>query len=469
MEGIEPPNALLESAGIPLTYTPNLLIVPHFHFLYSVPMPHTPPPHHLELEQALHAERHQMSQVYIPITTVSATFRKELADKYHLTIHPHADVVFSRAHYSMAQALVQQAALDGHTAHLVDPTNFVSESDWSKIEFTETVGQAIARNSLLKWLKDKVDLVARNKLPLSQAIKSPLLYITAKTIRPIISLHYETGRLLAHAGKTVLQVITDPHVRPQYVQFANHANASYAVFDAPTRQTFFKLAQDLGLQVPSNRVTVTGPPIDPRIARIRSHPKKIVKHQPINLGITTGGLGTNLNEIKQVLQEFAPLLASPEKIRLFLHAGSHRDFRNFFEDFALANSIRIGNLDDTQARIRILYEDSIIDANENLIKYMFPWAHGLITKPSGDMAYDAAAAGCFLLFLEPWGEWEVNVQNIFLGNGVAHDLDISQPKQQFTSLLSRQLLAKSLTSAHNLPPLFRTGASNILAAAQNLA
>ena len=307
---------------------------------------HTLPPHQLELKAALHDQRHLMEKVQVPIVTLSATFRKELADSYNLSVHPHADIVFSRAHYSMAEAVRQQALLAGHTAHLVDPTNFVSESDWSKIEFTETVGQAIARNRWLKWLKDKIDLVARNKLPLAQAIKSPLLYVTGSTTRPVISLHYETGRILAHAGKKVLQVITDPHVRPQYVTFANHPNVSYAVFDKTTQDSFFTIAQDMGLDVADSRVTVTGPPIDPRVARIRLRPKKIVTGQPINLGITTGGLGTNLDEIKLVLEQFTPLLKSPEQIRLFLHAGTHTDFRNFFEDFAQENSIRIGNLDD---------------------------------------------------------------------------------------------------------------------------
>ena len=133
------------------------------------------------------------------------------------------------------------------------------------------------------------------------------------------------------------------------------------------------MAQELGISIAANRVIITGPPIDPRITAIgrNSTVRSFSEGGPINLAVTTGGLGTNLSEIKQVLDQLAPLLNPPEKIRLFLHAGTHRDFRNFFEDFAAQHNIRIGNLDDTTARIRILHEDSIIDANENLIKYMF--------------------------------------------------------------------------------------------------
>ncbi len=426
------------------------------------------PPHDTDLNAAICDERHSMEKAEVPIVTVSATFRKELADKYQVLIHPHSDVIFSRAHYSMAEAIRQQALLEKKTSYLIDPTNYVSKSDWPKIEFTQTAGQVVARNSLLKWLKDKVSWFARNKLPLSQAITPPLLYLTENVHHPIIALHYEAGRILAHHHKKLLQVVTDPHVHPQYVYFANHTNASFAVFDHSTQKLFLKMAHDLGYEINSDRVIVTGPPIDPRVAALSVQTKALNPNEPVNLAITTGGLGTNLDEVKQVLDQFTPLLHPPEKIRLFLYAGTHNDFRNFFENYAAARNIRVGNWDDPTARIRILHDDSIIDANENLIKYAFPWAHGFITKPSGDMAYDAAAAGCFLLFLHPWAQPEENIQKTFIKLGVGHDLNVSEAHRHFTSLLTSGVLAKSHTAAHNLPPLFREGSHNILAAAAAL-
>ena len=120
-------------------------------------MPHTLPPKHLELKAALHEERHKMQEVQVPIVTVSATYRKELAKQYQTLVHSTQDVVYSRAHYSMAEAIRQQALLEKKTAHVVDPTNFVSDADWQKIEFTESVGHIMARNRLLKLVKDKID------------------------------------------------------------------------------------------------------------------------------------------------------------------------------------------------------------------------------------------------------------------------------------------------------------------------
>jgi UDP-N-acetylglucosamine:LPS N-acetylglucosamine transferase len=236
----------------------------------------------------------------------------------------------------------------------------------------------------------------------------------------------------------------------------------FAVFDTKTKSTFLKLAKTLHKHIDPDRIVVTGPPVDPRITNLAKNKPLITKDQPVNIGITTGGLGTNLPEIKTALTQLAPLLEPPEKIRLFLYAGTHQDFRSFFEDFAAGHDIRIGNLDDQDARIRILYEDSVIDANNNLINYLFPWAQVIITKPSGDMAYDAAAAGCALLFLQPWGEWEENIQSIFIKNRVGRDLNVPKTFDQLSYLIHSQSLQNAQTAAKNLPSIFREGAKNIV-------
>ena len=433
---------------------------------------HTLPPDDLDLKKALHEERHLLEDVEVPIITVSATFRKELAEKYRSDVHTPSDVAYSRGHYSMAEAVKQQALLMDKSSHFSDPTNFVSEKDWRKIEFTETVGLLVARYKLLKYIRDKVDKVMRGKLPIKEAINSPLLYLTGRTRCPIISMHYEAGNILANSGKTIVQAVTDPHVHYQYLdalpkkgedkEDGQQTDITYAVFDEDTKKGFFRLSDELNKHVREDQVVVTGPFVDPRITAIGETEKNLAKDQPVNIAITTGGLGTNLNEIKSVLEQLSPLLDPPEKIRLFLYAATHKDFRNYFEDYAERNHVRVGNLDDEDARIRILYEDSIVDGNENIIKYMFPWAHGVITKPSGDMAYDAAAAGCFLMFLGPWGTWEENVQKVFENNRVGYDLDVKNAKAQLIDLMKNKRLNESLKAAHDLPELYRQGCKNLI-------
>jgi hypothetical protein len=433
-----------------------------------MPKTHTPPPENLDLKEALHHERHLFEKVDVPIVTVSATYRKELAKKYRSIVHTPSDVIYSRAHYSMAEAVRRQALSMGKTTHLSDPGNFVSFKYWKKLEFTQRLGRLIARHKLLKDIKERLSTLTRNKVPISEAIRQPLLYLTETMSCPVISMHYETGNILATAGKTVIQAVTDPHVHEQYLtalppkhMSVTNNYISFAVFNERTKSDLMKLSKSMNKDINEDDVVVTGPFVDPRISSTKPG-KKLKEGQPINLAVTTGGLGTNLNEIKRVLHSFRPLLTPPEKIRLFLYAGNHKDFRDFFENYAATNNIRIGNLDDEDARIRILYDDSIIDANENLIRYMFPWAHGVITKPSGDMAYDAAAAGCFILFLEPWGVWEKEVQSVFEKEGVGYDLNSTTAHDQFIKLVINNKLQKALDCAHNLPPIYREGCANLI-------
>lgn len=422
------------------------------------------PPEELDLKQALIKERELLNKVEVPVITISATYRKELASKYQIAVPSEYDVVFSRAHYSMAEAVRQAAQEMGKTTSLSDPTNFVGHKEWAKVEFTEKTGKLMARYSLLKWLKDRLDTFVRNKLPINKAVTAPLKYLTEEIACPIISLHYETGNLLVKFNKRVVQVVTDPHVRPQYLDCLPSENITYCLFDEETKKYFLEEAERQNKKVNDNQLIVTGPPVDPRISRIGRIEKKIEKDKPLNVAICTGGLGTNLAEIKEgLLDRVAPMFKFPKRVRLFLYAGTHRDFRDFFEDFAAKINIRVGNLDDESAEIRILYEDSIIDANNNLIKYMFPWAQVVVTKPSGDMAYEAAAAGCCLIFLKPWGVWEENIEKRFVERKIGFDLDyVIKNNDLAIKWWENEKLTTALKNAHNLPEIFRNGAENIV-------
>src|SRR3989344_3774556 len=210
---------------------------------------HTLPPRELDFKKSLHAERHQLQTVQVPIVTVSATYKAEIADVYDEKLTNPEEVVFSRAHFSMAIAVMIEAFRQGKTFWLSDPTNFVSQKDWGKVVFTESMGKQMARHGLLETIKDIIDTKIRSKLPISGAITSPLLYLTGKTKKPIISLHYEAGNILAKEGKKVVQVVTDPHVRPQYLDIMPSKNLKFCVFDQKTKEDFLKIAKFLDKDV----------------------------------------------------------------------------------------------------------------------------------------------------------------------------------------------------------------------------
>lgn len=432
-----------------------------------------------------------LERTKFPIVTLSSTFREELKEFYGME-HDSSmrDVVFSRAHFSMTVGVAVQAwddakktkihalyksSLDPATAWFVDPTNYVQSRDWSRIISTEYIGHKLARNPVLKWIKDKVDSVARNRLPITNAITPPLLHVFQNVDRPIISLHYEAGNILASIGKRVVQVVTDPHVRKQYLTYADLPNIKFCVFDEKTKHDFLEKAAVYNKTVNPDNVIVTGPPIDPRVVAARE--KKSIMHlrkRPLRICITTGGLGTNKDEIKKILHEIFDLLRKRQSpIRLLGYGGTNHDFTLMVQEIAKEEHIAISSLEDENAPFRFIHGKHMFEVNEELIRYGFPWADVFITKPSGDMAYDAAAAGCALLFLTPWGDWEQNIQEVFEQRGIGRKAQIEHIKEQLDILLQpshtrrKSWFEEAQQNALKLPPLFTSGAMHILHVAQS--
>lgn len=440
-----------------------------------MPVLHRPIPEDLEFKRTAHEERHLLETVQVPIVTVSATFKEELEAKFgEKPTESTPDVTFSRAHYSMANALVVAATQQKKTFWMIDPTNYVSARDWPKIMFTERMGRLIARSPILKQLKDLMDTRLRNQLPLTNAIRDPLTYVTGRVTRPIISFHYEAGNILLENGKTVLQVVTDPHVRPQYLTYASNPHLSWAVFDQLTKERLLELAYILGHKVDERRVHVTGCPVDPRIlVKDKNTGIKGYRYRPLRLAITTGGLGTNKSEIETLLTHLSPAIKKGT-IHVAAYSGVHDDFETMFTTFARVHRLKVGDIHDPQAPFRIFRGNDIVAANELLLDYIFPWADGIIAKPSGDMAYEAIAAGCFLLTLQPWGEWEDNIRAYTESMGVSTRADVTNIVAQLDSIRETPItkhtpwVELALTRAHHLSRQTSRGAFNILKLHQQL-
>ncbi|MBI5151059.1 MAG: hypothetical protein HZA34_00610 [Candidatus Pacebacteria bacterium] len=453
-------------------------------------------PNHLldsQLTTLLQSDKTLLEKTRFPIVTVSSTFREDLKQFHGMDHDPFMrDIVFSRAHFSMAFAVAVHtwmssgadqecplsekitAPCDAKTAWLVDPTNYVRSEDWSKIQSTEYIGRKLARNAFLKWVKDQIDTFARNRLPITTAITPPLLHLFEHVEKPIISMHYEAGNILGGIGKRVVQVVTDPHVRDQYLTLSHLKNMRYCVMDEKTKQDFLEKAAIFGKDVDPNRIIVTGPPIDPRVVAARQKKNAFsLKKRPLRLCITTGGLGTNKEEIREMLSLLFDLLRKrPAHIQVLCYGGTNHDFTTMIQDVARDERVAISPLEDDSAPFRLIHGKHIVGLNEQLITYGFAWADGFISKPSGDMAYDAAAAGCFLLFLAPWGEWERNIQEVFEQRGIGRRAQVQHIKEQIELLASpltqhhESWFAKAQQNALDLPPLFLNGAKKILTVAK---
>lgn len=418
-----------------------------------------------------------LTKTDVPIVTVSATFREDLKRLHGLPNNNTAhDVVFSRAHYSMALALATEVwgnKINAAKAWIVDPTNYVSHKDWFSILLTEEIGKTIARHSILKTVKDVIDRFGRKKLPILESITPPLLYLTEHIKKPILSLHIAAGNIIADQGKKVLQVITDPHVRDEYMTHADNPKVQFAVFDEATKIEFLEKAAFLNKKVNADRIIVTGPPVDERIIQVRKK-KMAWRSGPLQLCITTGGLGTNKDEIIHIVRQLLPLLRKrPSPLKLLVYASTQKDIADAIAECAANAHVAAEPLDHLAADLRIMYHPQIVDANELLIKYAFPWADGFITKPSGDMAYDAVASGSFLLTLPEWGEWEENIRERFEQKDISRKAQVEHIDAQLTILMSSQGKAQSwieqaMLNAARIDKLYLTGAQNIVKAYQEI-
>lgn len=398
------------------------------------------------LEKTYAFDRERLTKSELPIVTVAGTFREDLKRLYGLPNNNSSrDTVFSRAHFSMAVAVANQV-WDGDIrpkrAWLVDPTNYVSLEDWQKILLTEVIAKTIARHSILQKVKSVIDQFGRDKMPILDSITPPLLYLTEEITQPILSFHIAAGNILAKQGRKVVQMVTDPHVREEYVMQADLPNIMFCVFDERTQLEFLEVAALNHISVDPSRVVVTGPPIDPRTIAARK--KKIPwRSGVLKICVATGGLGTNSYEIRQVLTQLLPhLRREPCPYQVVLYAGTQKDIAQIGHDLAKENHIPVSELSREQGRFRIAYHPQILDANELLLRHVFPWADGFITKPSGDMAYDAVAAGCFLLTLSEWGVWEERIREIFEQLGIARRAEPDQLVTQL-SLLQQAIQGKS--------------------------
>jgi hypothetical protein len=436
------------------------------------------------LEKSLAKDVELLQQTKLPIVTVSASFKEDLKNFHGFgqdDLLP--DVVFSRAHYSMTAGLVVQAwgdKIDPTKAWVVDPTNYVAHQDWQQIQLTELIGKTLARHTLLKKLKDLVDHFGRKKLPILKSITPPLLYLFQHIDKPILSLHIAAGNILAKQGKTIIQVVTDPHVRDEYLDNIERPNFTLCVFDEKTKTDALEKGAILGKTIDPNKIIVTGPPVDPRIVACR-HRKNPWRSGQLNLCLTTGGLGTNKSEMRKVIRQLLPYLRKADpRYRLMIYAGTQTDIFEMVKKLAKEERVALTTITNTQQskqllnakngkqpKLFVLYHPQIVDANELLIRFGFPWADGFITKPSGDMAYDAAASGSFILTLQEWGIWEHNISELFEQRGIARKANVDHFIEQLevltdTSRSSESWVEKAMIQAQKLPSQFLSGNENII-------
>lgn len=422
-------------------------------------------------ERLLAEEKKRLEKTKFPIVTLSASYRDVVERGYRLEDGiNHPDIVLSRAHYSMALGLAV-TAWEGEVAQpkkawLLDPTNYVQAEDWSRVALSELLGRSFARIPILQFLKRNILDKRRGKqrLPFTDAITGPLLEVTSDVRRPIISVHIEVGKLLAAAGHDVVQIVTDPHARADYLELAKYPSARWAVFDEVTKTDFMELAGKLDITFDADRMVVTGPPIDPRLFGLAKGKKADSwRRRGLRVLLTTGGLGTNGPELLKALEQLLPRTRRrSQPWQICFYAGTNLDLAKKVRQMAYNERIRVGENQEKSAPLRILAGDDIVEANRRLLAHGLAHADLVLTKPSGDMAYDAAAAGCSSLYLTPWGDWEEAIAHRFTTDGLARWADLEDLPGQIDSLLDSGWISETMSKLQTPSPLWLRGTRNML-------
>jgi len=213
-----------------------------------------------DLKRIYQEDKKLLEETQIPIITVSASFREDLKGLHHQKEEDKStDIVLSRAHYSMALGVAMQAwgeKIDPKKAWLVDSTNYVNNEDFKGVQLTNIIGKIIARWPMLKTFKDVVDKFGRSKMPILDNVTPPTLYLGAGVKKTILSFHIVTGNILAAEGKKVIQMITDPHVRSDYLENAHRKNMQFLVFDEATKADFWRVAKEIGKRIPKSKLLI---------------------------------------------------------------------------------------------------------------------------------------------------------------------------------------------------------------------
>jgi hypothetical protein len=75
-------------------------------------------------------------------------------------------------------------------------------------------------------------------MPILDNVTPPTLYLSVNIQKTILSMHIVTGNILAAEGKKVMQMITDPHVRSDYLENAHLPNIRFLVLMNTPKKIF---------------------------------------------------------------------------------------------------------------------------------------------------------------------------------------------------------------------------------------
>lgn len=351
-----------------------------------------------------------------------------------LTASVVGDVVMSQAHRSDATDIAAFLSAFKNRPYYVDVAQYLPSYDHHRALTLAHTGRLVARNPLLHETHNRATRIVRKTSNLNSYFDEVTDFfmdeLVKRPYRPIITFHDAVGEdvcdyLQRHNIKNipVVHYISDPsYVRDNYLVHKNLSFVYYFAFDDRTRV----ILEYQG--VPKEKIYVTGFPLSDRIKTIREQetwerysqelspePKKKLK-----VGIFTGGLGGNQQEIMQV----AAHLQYKNQQGIF-YCGTNTDLADKLKGYFTARQKEdptfrykmVSPEEDNIPDFDNINEDAVVVVGKNLDD-LIPISDRIIndcqvicTKPSGDFGVKVMMAGKLMVLLGDWGDHETINRN----------------------------------------------------------
>jgi hypothetical protein len=403
----------------------------------AVSGPRNLPKERLATEAEIEAAATRLGEADIPVLTLGGS--KKIGG------------FLSAGHDVMQRGFIEAAEEKGLDAYGVDAIDMINtEEERQALAQMAQLPRMVVRSELgSKMLHHPLVQKMRSGLGLEDVVADKVLRLVDQVDKrkPIVLFHYGAAKVLVENGYNVIMAVTDPSsdlTHEGYISFVNEnpryqEQVRYAVMDEATA---FWLNQYQG--IPRERIKNVGAFVSPEVveagkqkisaAEKRWSKEKLFDH-PVRLAVFTGGLGTNIFEIKKLIKELSSWMHSG-RVELNVFLGTNLDLRENLRDYAASEcGLQTADTEQQQTYLNLVAgQDKQWLAEKS--KEFLKWADLVVTKPSGDKGFEACAAGCPLLSLFPLHPHEIRIYKILRRRGAAVRAEIGGLKDQLIDLVA---------------------------------
>ncbi len=410
----------------------------------------------LTTEKDVKQAQEKLAKADIPVITIAGS--------------PQIGGYLTMAHDSMMQAFLEAAEDKGIKAYGLDVLDFLTTEEERKgILDMAKLPRIVVRTEMgSRLLHNPIVQKLRGGLGFEEVLKDKILKLIDKVSKDkvIVTYHYGTAKTLVEAGYKVMIAVTDPSVELThngYFDFLTSENKErvfYGTMDKATKEWFVKEINVFEKNIKEVGCFVSPQMIKAGKEKIKNRDVRWEKctkgNEKFHISLFTGGLGTNFWEMRDAVLNFLCMLCK-DKITVDVFFNTNSDLDKHLNDVLK----KVGCDED----INIFSSKDKDKLNKKSIE-IFKKSDLVLTKPSGDKAFEAIASGAIPLFLFPLHPHEVVIREYVMNGGVGEIAKIEDLKEQVESILfNKKKFTSQVYKTQNMEnknPIKLDGVNNLL-------